>query len=124
MNHTMKTITQKYLRAKHPDIAGGHDLMVQTAWPQIVASVRLFGPMPKNEESRREFLESYSHNAYYFAKANGYRIYVSVQGSLQPIEEQVQGWKELVHSTLQEMVEFYVSQISDGMRRQYSDLEY
>lgn len=118
----MKTINQQYLRAKHPEIAGGLDLVIQVARPQFVCSVRLFSRHAKGEESRLQFLDN-MNNPYSFAKANGYRIYTTIVGTMLPTEEQVTGWNELMHQTLQEMAMFYANQMTDGMKRQYADEE-
>lgn len=117
----MKTINQPYLRAKHPEIAGGRDLVVQVAWPQLVGSTHLFANTTQGEENRCKFLQS-MNNPYSFAKANGYRVYITIAGSMLPVHEsEVTGWNEQMHQSLQEMAMFYANQMTEGMRRQYTD---
>lgn len=118
----MKTINQQYLRAKHPEIAGGRDLVIQVARPQFVCSVCLFNRSSKGEENRLNLLDSLN-NPYSFAKANGYRIYTIIVGTMLPDEEQTAGWNELMHQTLQEMAMFYANQMTEGMKKQYADEE-
>ena len=117
----MKAINQKYIRAKHPEIAKGLDLVIQVEWPQLVASIHRFSNTPQSEAKRREFLQG-MNNPYSFAKANGCRIYATIVGSVLPVREaEVTGWNELMHQTLQEMAMFSANQMPDGMRRQYAD---
>lgn len=118
----MKAITQPYIFANHPDIANNSQLIVQTRWPQIVGVSYLFGPNLSREQARREFLAKYSQSARYFAKANGYRVYIVPMCGLENINEQrINNWEELLRTTLQEMAEFRVSIMSEGDRKRYAD---
>lgn len=119
----MKNIKQQYIRGKHNEVANGMDLVIQTAWPQLVGVVHRFGHTEQSEAKRLEFLSKVSNNPFYFAKANGYRIYVTLCCALCPIRESdVTGWNELLHQSLQEMAMFDITQITEGMRNNYADL--
>jgi len=119
---TMKAIAPDYIFANHPDVANGAQLIVQTRGPQIVGVVFIFGPNASREQDRREFLSKYSQSDRYFAKANGYRVYVVPMCGLKNIYEQrIDNWEELLRTTLQEMAEFRVSTMSEGDRNRYAD---
>lgn len=119
----MKTIEVKYLRAKNKDVAGGLDLVVQTGWMQLVGVARLFSRNERGEEGRRQYLASKSDPCF-FAKASGYRIYISLHSSLMEVsQKEVMQNKYEIHRCLQEMAQFYAENITDGMRRQFADVE-
>lgn len=59
---------------------------------------------------------------HFFAKANGYRVYISLYGALGHIpQKEVQANKEVIHEYLQEMAQFYAENMTDGMRRHFAD---
>lgn len=118
---TMKSIGVKYIRASHKDVNNGQHLVIQTDWMQLVGCVRFFSRNDRGEEGRKAYLAS-KVDPHFFAKANGYRVYVSLYGALKPVsEEEVQEYKETIHEYLQEMAQFYAEQMTEGMRREYAD---
>ena len=119
---TMKTIGVKYLRAKNKEVANGLDLVIQTDGMQLVGVARLFSRTDRGEEGRRMYLEDKTE-PYFFAKAVGYRVYISLYSTLADYytQEEVRENKYEIHHYLQEMAQFYAENMTEGMRRQYAD---
>ena len=82
----MKAIGVKYVRAKNKDLNNGQDMVIQTDWMQLVGMVRTFSKDARGEEGRKMYLAS-KDDPHFFAKANGYRIYISLYGALSHIPE-------------------------------------
>lgn len=117
----MKAIGVKYVRAKHKELNNGQDMVIQTGWMQLVGMVRTFSKDERGEEGRKMYLAS-KNDPYFFAKANGYRVYISLYSALNHIpEKEVQANKEAIHEYLQEMAQFYAENMTDGMRRHFAD---
>lgn len=117
----MKRIEQVYIRAKHPEVNGGQDMVLQTVGMKLLGGVRFFNPDEKGEAQRRKFIET-RDNPYHWAKANGYRVYVQLCGGLRSIyPAEMHDLREEIHTTLQEMAQFYAEQMTDGMKRHYAD---
>lgn len=117
----MKKIRQPYLRVKHPELANGFDCVLQTGGLQLIGCISMFQHSEKSEEYRRRFV---SHeNPYIWAKAEGYRVYIRLVGSLRGLsEEMISDLGEEIHSILQEMAQFYADYgMSDGQRRHFAD---
>lgn len=117
----MKTIGVKYLRGKNKDVADGLDLVVQTEGMQLVGVARLFSRTDRGEEGRRMYLEDKTE-PYFFAKAIGYRVYISLHSTLADYytQKEVMENKYEIHQYLQEMAQFYAENMTEGMRRQYA----
>lgn len=120
----MKTIGVKYLRAKNKEVADGLDLVVQTDGMQLVGVARLFSKTERGEECRQQYLADKTDPCF-FAKAVGYRVYISLYSTLadEYSQKEVQREKYEIHRYLQEMAQFYAENMTEGMRRQYSDIE-
>lgn len=118
----MKTIGVKYIRAKHKDVANGLDLVIQTDGMQLVGVARLFSRTDRGEEGRRAYLADKADPCF-FAKAVGYRVYISLHSTLadQYSQREVQELKYEIHGYLQEMAQFYAENMTEGMRRQFAD---
>lgn len=118
----MKTIGVKYLRAKNKEVAEGLDLVIQTDGMQLVGVARLFSRTDRGEEGRRQYLED-KIDPCFFAKAVGYRVYISLHSSLcdHYTQREVHEAKYDIHRHLQEMAQFYAENMTDGMRRQFAD---
>ena len=121
---TMKTIGVKYLRAKNKEVANGLDLVIQTDGMQLVGVARLFSRTDRGEEGRKMYLEDKTE-PYFFAKAVGYRVYISLHSTLADYysQEEVMENKYEIHHYLQEMAQFYAENMTEGMRRQFADDE-
>lgn len=119
---TMKTIGVKYLRAKNKEVANGLDLVIQTDGMQLVGVARLFSRTDRGEEGRKMYLEDKTE-PYFFAKAVGYRVYISLHSTLADYysQEEVMENKYEIHHYLQEMAQFYAENMTEGMRRQFAD---
>lgn len=120
----MKTIGVKYLRAKNKEVADGLDLVIQTEGMQLVGVARLFSKTERGEECRQQYLADKTDPCF-FAKAVGYRVYISLHSSLcdHYTQREIQEEKYEIHRYLQEMAQFYAENMTEGMRRQYSDIE-
>ena len=61
---------------------------------------------------------------YFFAKAVGYRVYISLHSTLADYytQKEVMENKYEIHQYLQEMAQFYAENMTEGMRRQYADI--
>ena len=118
----MKTIGVKYLRAKNKEVANGLDLVIQTDGMQLVGVARLFSRTDRGEEGRKMYLEDKTE-PYFFAKAVGYRVYISLYSTLADYysQEEVMENKYEIHHYLQEMAQFYAENMTEGMRRQFAD---
>ena len=117
----MKAIGVKYVRAKNKDLNNGQDMVIQTDWMQLVGMVRTFSKDARGEEGQKMYLAS-KDDPHFFAKANGYRVYISLYGALSHIpEKEVQANKEAIHEYLQEMAQFYAENMTEGMRRHFAD---
>lgn len=117
----MKAIGIKYLRAKNKELNNGQDMVIQTECMQLVGMVRTFSKDARGEEGRKMYLAS-KDDPHFFAKANGYRVYISLYGALSHIpEKEVQANKEAIHEYLQEMAQFYAENMTEGMRRHFAD---
>lgn len=117
----MKAIGVEFLRAKNKDINNGQDLVVQTIGLQLVGTVRTFSKDARGEEGRRMYLESKT-DPHFFAKANGYRVYISLHSSLEGLSQRfVNENKELIHECLQDMAQFYAENMTEGMRRHFAE---
>ena len=99
----MKTIGVKYLRAKNKEVANGLDLVIQTDGMQLVGVARLFSRTDRGEEGRKMYLEDKTE-PYFFAKAVGYRVYISLHSTLADYysQEEVMENKYEIHHYLQE----------------------
>lgn len=120
----MKTIGVKYVRAKNKGVADGLDLVVQTGGMQLVGVARLFSKTDRGEECRRQYLAGKTDPCF-FAKAVGYRVYISLYGTLADkySQKEVMQKKHEIHRILQEMAQYYAESVTEGMRRHYSDIE-
>lgn len=119
----MKELGVRYVKAQHQDIFNNSDLIVQIGWMQLVGTVRLFKRNPDNEIRRKNYLTSKT-DPHFFAKAKGYRVYVSLYSALSPVSQnEVLAFKETIHEYLQEMAEFYITNMSEGDKRRYADSE-
>lgn len=119
----MKSLVQPYLRARHPELVQGNDLVIQTKYPQLVGVVCMFKNQAIGEERRRKFLASIKKNCL-VGKAKGFRVYVKLYATLETIHEEInEDWEALVHTTMAEMADFYAQTLPDGMKRQYEELE-
>lgn len=117
----MKRIIEPFVRIKNNNVEEGHYMILQTSGYQFVAGVSIFSRHPRGEYGRKIFLSN-RENPYFVAKAKGLRIYTWLYGALQYISpEEREKQKEQIHQILYEMAEFYASEITDGMRRQYAD---
>ncbi|MBQ8361035.1 MAG: hypothetical protein IJX44_03705 [Bacteroidaceae bacterium] len=106
------------------DAVDARDLIISTDRPHLVGAIRTFAFTEVQENFRLEFLEK-QRDPYFYAKANGYRIYITLFGGLTPLPNFVLEDKEGIHAILQNMVNYYANQcISDGMRREYADDTY
>lgn len=115
----MKRIEVEFIRGKNKDLSD-RDLVIQTAWPQIVGQVSMFSRKDKGEERRRAFLEN--RDPYSYGKASGYRVYVTPVGMMGK-NYFVENWKEQVHEILGRMAQFYAENITEGMQREYADAD-
>lgn len=119
----MKELGVSYVKAQNQDVFNNSDLVVQIGWMQLVGTVRLFKRNSDNETRRKNYLTSKT-DPHFFAKAKGYRVYISLHSALNPVpQEEVLRHKEAIHEHLQEMAEFYVSNMSEGDKRRYADSE-
>lgn len=117
----MRALSQPYLRARHPDLIQGNDLIIQTKYPQLVGAVRMFSPTPSSEEKRKEFLASVE-KPFLLGKARGYRVYVKFYATLESIQEDpTEEWADNIHRIMGEMAEFCVDCLPEGMRQKYSE---
>lgn len=117
----MKAIGVKYLRARNKELNNGQDMVIQTEWMQLVGMVRTFSKDARGEEGRKMYLAT-KDAPHFFAKANGYRVYISLYGALSHIpEKEVQANKKAIHDYLQEMAQFYAENMPEGMRRHFAD---
>lgn len=97
--------------------------VIQTGGMQLVGKVRLFSREKRGEQGRRAYLAQKT-DPHFFAKAQGYRIYISLHSGLRPISQRtILENREYIHGILSEMAAFYAESITDGMRRQYADME-
>lgn len=121
--YNMKKLEARYVKAQNRDIFNNSDLVVQTGWMQLVGTVRVFKRNPDNETRRKNYLTSKT-DPHFFAKAKGYRVYISLYSALNPVsQDEVLAHKETIHEYLQEMAEFYVTNMSEGDKRRYADSE-
>lgn len=119
----MKSLVQPYLRARHPELVQGKDLVIQTKYPQLVGVVWMFQNTPAGEERRRNFLASIEKPCL-VGKAKGFHVYVKLYATLETIHEEVnEEWEALVHTTMAEMADFYAITLPDGMKRQYGEVK-
>lgn len=118
----MKNIGVPYVRAKNKDVANGLDLVIQTNWFQLVGVARLFSRTKRGEEGRQQYLAN-KIDPCFFAKAAGYRVYISLHSTLLEdlTQQEVMENKYEIHKCLQEMAQFYAENMTEGMRRQYAD---
>ena len=117
----MKSIGVRYVRAKNREINNGQDMVIQTDWMQLVGVVRYFSSDERGESLRREFLATKT-DPHFFAKADGYRVYISLYGALSRIPQRdVMTYKEDIHEVLREMAQFSAENMTDGMCRHYAD---
>lgn len=97
--------------------------IIQTGGMQLVGKVRFFSRDKRGEQGRRAYLAQKT-DPYFFAKAQGYRIYISLHSGLHPISQKtILENKEYIHAILSEMAAFYAESITDGMRQHYADME-
>lgn len=97
--------------------------VIQTGGMQLVGKVRFFNRDKRGEQGRRAYLAQKT-DPHFFAKAQGYRIYISLHSGLRPISQQtILENREYIHDVLSEMAAFYAESITEGMRRQYADME-
>ena len=119
----MKILETNYVVAKSKEESDGQHLVIQTDGLHLVSRIRFFSRQAKGEESRREFL-GHMLNPLYFCKARGYRIYTCLYAALDPVsDEYINEHIDEVRVILQEMADFYVSQLSEGMQRNFRDFE-
>lgn len=118
----MKNIGVTYVRAKNKDVAGGLDLVIQTDWLQLVGVARLFSRTDRGEQGRLQYLAD-KDDPCFFAKATGYRVYISLHSTLLDDlkQKEVMENKYEIHKVLQEMAQFYAENMTEGMRRQFAD---
>lgn len=118
----MKTIGVDFVTAKNKDLNNGQHMVIQTNDMQLVGFVRTFSKDARGEEGRRKYLES-KLDPCFFAKAVGYRVYISLYASLadEYTQEEILSCKHEIHNTLQQMAQFYAENMTEGMRRHFSD---
>lgn len=119
----MKGIGVRYIKAQNKDVLDNHHLVIQTGWMQLVGCIHMFSHTSSGKARRLEYLASETE-PYFFAKAKGYHIYISLYSSLKPIsDEELTCYKNTIHKYLQEMVDFYTENMSEGMRGKFTDKE-
>ena len=119
----MRRIEQEYLRVRHPDLHRGQDMVLQTVGLKLLGGVRYFNPDKKGEKALQAYLET-QKNIYHWAKADGYRVYVSLCGGLRSIRPQeMEELRDEIYKTMKEMANFYASVMTEGMRRHFADKE-
>lgn len=119
----MKGIGVKYIKAQNKDILDSHHLVIQTEWMQLVGCIHMFPRTSAGENRRLDYLADETESCF-FAKAKGYRIYISLCSALKPVsDEELIYYKNTIHEYLQEMVEFYTENMSEGMRGEFADKE-
>lgn len=112
-----------FIRVRGRDSVDMRDLVISTEAPHIVGAIRTFAYNEVQENFRLQFLEGMKE-PYFFAKAHGYRIYITLWGGLTTLPNDVMN-KEEIHNLLVRMVEYYAANcVSDGFRREYSDDAY
>ena len=118
----MKTIGVNFVTAKNKDLNNGQHMVIQTNDMQLVGFIRTFSKDTRGEEGRRKYLESKSDPCF-FAKAIGYRVFISLYASLadEYTQEEIMENKYEIHHTLQQMAQFYAENMTDGMRRHFAD---
>lgn len=113
----MKKIEVEFIRGKNKELSDC-DLVIQTAWPQLVGRVSLFSRRDKGIERRKAFLEN--RDPYSYGKASKHRVYVTPVGMIGE-NYFVEDWKEQVHDILGRMAQFYADNMTEGMQREYAD---
>lgn len=119
----MKGIGVRYIKAQNKDVLDNHHLVIQTGWMQLVGSIHMFSRTSAGENKRLDYLAGEKESCF-FAKAMGYRIYISLHSALKPVsDEELAYYKNNIHEYLQEMVDFYTENMSEGMRGGFADKE-
>lgn len=110
-----------FIRVRGRDAVDMRDLVISTEAPHIVGAIRMFAYSEAQENYRLQFLEK-MEEPHFFAKAHGYRIYITLWGGLSSLPNTVLQDKVSIRNTLARMVQYYADEcISDGMRREYAD---
>lgn len=96
--------------------------MVMSTWGNfLLGEVRMFEKNRRGELERRLFLLT-RRNPYYFAKADGYRVYIHLYGVLRTYPAAYMAeQREDIKSTLKDMVEFFMDTSSDARRFKYEE---
>lgn len=114
----------EFVRVRGRDTVDGRDLVISTEAPHLVGAIRTFAFTEVQENFRLQFLENMKE-PYFFAKAHGYRIYITLFGGLTNLPNSVIEDKEKVHELLSRMVEYYAANcVSEGFLREYADDAY
>jgi len=118
-----------FILAKHKDIFDGQPLLVQTAWPHIVARIHRFNRTEREEQLHQTYLQKWKEGNVEYAKAEGVRMYVELIGVLEPegisrsrISRRLKvDGGEYPHDVLNYMTFFLEDQLKPGQRYAYDD---
>jgi len=125
----MYGIQVPFIQAKHKDIFDGQPLLVQTAWPHIVARIHRFNRTEREEQLRQTYLQKWKEAGVEYAKVEGVRMYVELIGVLEPegisrsrISRRLKvDGGEYPHDVLNYMTFFLEDQLKPGQRYAYDD---
>ena len=116
----METLQDSFIVAKGTHLNHGENIIIQTGGLQLIGAVRKFFRNEKGEFHRRRLLDGIT-DEHYIAKAAGHRVYVTLAGSLKPIEPEDMPTPSEVKKLLGEMAGFYLDYIKDGDRSRLAD---
>lgn len=116
-----------YLTAKHKDICDNAELIVQTAWPHIVARVHRFNRTEREEARRLNWMQRCKVLNLEYAQVEGFRIYLEHIGALQDVGRTYIAQRlgvdggEYVSDVLNDMCFYIANQLTSGQRFAYDD---
>ena len=116
----MLPINAKYLLGQNNAIDQGRDLVIQTATPQLVGSLRSY-PADKEELVTEELIKAYGREN--IIKIPGYRLYICLIGTLTACDSSMPTPLETHRQVLAEMVAYYMANARTKKLKGYMEVD-
>ena len=116
----MLPINAKYLLGQNNAIDQGRDLVIQTATPQLVGSLRSY-PADKEKLVTEELIKAYGREN--IIKIPGYRLYICLIGTLSPLNGPLLQQPETLRQVLAEMVAYYMANTRTKKLKGYMEID-
>lgn len=123
----MYSIGVDFLTARNREFCDNAELVVQAAWPHIVAKVHRFSRMEREEQRRIAVLTKWHDSGVEYVQVDGLRIYLEHVGALQDVGKSYIGKRlnidgsEYVCDVLNHMAVYVNENLNDGQRWAYDD---